>query len=173
MESNNPTLRFEKLVDMLVRLAVLFFLIGWCFVILRPFVLILIWAGVIAIAIYPVYSFFTKIFRGRKTLAAVVLTVLLLSILIIPSWFVTQSVFEEVSHLRELNKDGQLVIPPPGENTLTWPGITKPILEFWKLASDNLKEAVLKYSDQLKAAGAWLLTAVAGIGMGLLQFVAS
>src|SRR5688572_25026638 len=173
MESTDPTIKFEKLVDTLVRLAVLFFLLGWCFTILRPFVLILIWAAVIAIAIYPLYSLFIKIFRSRKTLAAVMLTVLLLSILIIPSWLVTHSVFEEVSHLRELNKQGQLVIPPPGEKTATWPGFTKPILDFWKLASDNLQEAVLKYSDQLKAAGAWTLTAVASIGMGVLQFVGS
>ncbi len=173
MESTNQNIRFEKIVDTIIRLAVLFFLLGWCFTILRPFVLILIWSAVIAIAIYPLYSIFIKIFRGRKTLAAVVLTVLFLSALIIPSWLVTESVFEEVSHLRELNRSGQLVIPPPGENTANWPSITKPILDFWKLASENLQEAALKYSDQLKTAGAWVLTAVAGIGMGVAQFVGS
>ncbi len=176
MESNNlPTpsnMRFEKLVDIIVRLAVLFFLLGWCFTILRPFVLVLIWAAVIAIAIYPVYSIFLKMFK-RKVLAAVVLTILMLSVLIIPSWLVTQSVFEEVSYLRELNKDGQLVIPPPGENTANWPAITKPVLDIWQLASENLQEAVLKYSDHLKAAGAWALAAIAGIGIGVLQFVIS
>ena len=97
----------------------------------------------------------------------------MLSILIIPSWLVTQSLFEEVSHLRDLNKQGQLVIPPPGENTATWPSIAKPILDFWKLASENLQEAMMKYSDQLKAAGAWFLSAVAGVGTGVLQFVVS
>ncbi len=173
MESPNQNLRFEKLVDTIVRLAVLFFLLGWCFTILRPFVLVLIWSAVIAIAISPLHIIFTKMFRNRKILAAVVLTALMLSILIIPSWLVTQSVFEEVSHLRELNKDGELVIPPPGENTANWPAITKPVLDIWKLASVNLQEAALKYSDHLKVAGAWVLTAVAGIGMGVLQFVIS
>ena len=121
MESNNPpnppNLTFEKLVDIIIRLGVLFFLVGWCFTILRPFVLILIWAAVIAIAIYPLYIIFLKMFRKRKALASVVLTILMLSILIIPSWLVTQSLYDEVSHLRDLNKQGQLVIPPPGENT--------------------------------------------------------
>jgi predicted PurR-regulated permease PerM len=173
MESPNQNLRFEKLVDTIVRLAVLFFLIGWCFTILRPFVLVLIWSAVIAVAISPLHIIFTKMFRNRKALAAVVLTILMLSVLIIPSWLVTQSVFEEVSHLRELNKDGQLVIPPPGENTANWPVITKPVLDIWKLASENLQEAALKYSDHLKLAGAWVLSAVAGIGMGVLQFVIS
>jgi predicted PurR-regulated permease PerM len=173
MESPNQNLRFEKLVDTIVRLAVLFFLLGWCFTILRPFVLVLIWSAVIAIAIAPLHIIFTKMFRNRKALAAVVLTILMLSVLIIPSWMVTQSVFEEVSNLRELNQNGQLVIPPPGENTANWPAITKPVVEFWKLASENLQEAALKYSDHLKVAGAWILTAVASIGMGVLQFVLS
>lgn len=173
MESSNQTIRFEKLVDTLIRLGVLFFLLGWCFTILRPFILVLIWSAVIAIATYPLFTLFIKVFRGRKTVAAVVLTLLFLIILILPSWLVTQSVFDEVSHLRELNKQGELVIPPPGESTATWPAITKPVLEIWQLASENLQEAVIKYSDQLKAAGAWVLAAVAGIGMGVLQFVLS
>ena len=170
---NPPTFSFEKLVDIIIRLGVLFFLVGWCFTILSPFVLILIWAGVIAIALYPLYIFFLKMFRQRKGWASVVLTILMLSILIIPSWLVTQSLYEEVSNLRDLNKQGLLVIPPPGENTANWPSVAKPILDLWKLASEDLQEAMAQYSDQLKAAVAWLLSAVAGIGGGVLQFVAS
>ena len=176
METLNPPkppyIPFEKLVDIIVRLGVLLFLVGWCFTILRPFVLILMWAGVIAIAIYPLYSIFIKLFR-KRALASVVLTLLMLSILIVPSWLVTASLFEEVSHLRELNKTGELVIPPPSESTADWPAITKPIVDLWRLASDNLQSALTQYSAQLKAAGVWLLSAVAGIGTGVLQFVVS
>ena len=177
MEPNNlqnpSSYTFEKLVDTIIRLALLLFLLGWCFTILRPFILILIWAGVIAIALYPLYIIFLKMFGQRKAWASVVLTLLMLSILIIPSWLLTQSVFEEVSHLRDLNQEGKLVIPPPGENTESWPSIAKPILDVWRLASENLQEAMMQYSDKLKAAGAWLLSAIAGIGKGILQFIAS
>ena len=177
MESNNPqnptSITFERIVDTIIRLAVLLFLLGWCFTILKPFVLILMWAAVIAIAIYPLYSTFIKMFRQRKTLASVVLTLLMLSILIIPSWLVTQSLFEEVSHLRDLYRQGDLLIPPPGESTANWPSVAQPILDFWKLASENLQSATMKYSTQLRAAGTWLLSTVAGIGTGILQFVVS
>src|SRR4051812_12720821 len=135
MESSNPqnppAIKLEKLVDVLIQLGVLFFLIGWCIAILRPFVLILVWGAVIAIAIHPLFNAFVKMFRNRKGLAATVLTVLLLSLLIIPSWLVTDSVFDEVNHLRELKEQGLLVIPPPGESTASWPAITKPILDIW------------------------------------------
>ena len=177
MEANNSqkltNITFEKIVDIIIRIAVLFFLIGWCFSILRPFVLILAWAAVIAIAIYPLYATFLRMFGNRKILVLVVLSVLMLSILIVPSWLVTDSLFEEISNLRELHSQGQLVIPPPGENTASWPAIAKPLLDFWKLASENLQSAMMQYSSQLKAAGTWFLAAVAGIGMGVLQFVVS
>jgi predicted PurR-regulated permease PerM len=105
MESNNvqnpASVTFEKIVDTIIRLAVLFFLLGWCFTILKPFVLILMWAAVIAIAIYPLYSLFIKMFRKRKILASVALTLLMLSIVIIPSWPVTRSLFEGVSHFEQ------------------------------------------------------------------------
>jgi predicted PurR-regulated permease PerM len=176
MESHNPPnprqITFEKLVDIIIRLAVLLFLIGWCFTILRPFVLILIWAAVIAIAIYPLYSIFIRVFR-KRALASVVLTILFLSVLIVPSWLVTQSLFKEVRHLRELSRQGQLVIPPPGARTADWPSLLQPIVDFWRLASENLQSALTQYSAQLKAAGVWLLAAVAGIGTGILQFVVS
>lgn len=171
--NTNQTIRFEKLVDSLIRLAVLIFLLGWCFIILRPFFLILIWATVIAIAMHPIYVVVTKVFRNRKILSAVVLTLAMLSMVVVPGWLITQSVFKEVIHLRDLNSQGQLVIPPPGENTATWPVITQPVISLWKLASENLQGAIMQHSDTLKVAGAWLLTALAGIGLSVFQFMIS
>ena len=58
MEPHNPpAYSVGKIVDLLVRLGLLFLLLGWCISILRPFVLILIWAAVIAIALVPLHQF--------------------------------------------------------------------------------------------------------------------
>ncbi len=177
MESNNlqnpAGYNFEKIVDIIIRLLVLLLLLGWCVDILRPFVLILTWAAVIAIALYPLQCIFVKMFGGRKTLASVVLTLLMLSILIIPSILITQSLFDGISHIREIYKEGQPLIPPPGERAANWPAFAKPVIDFWQLASENLQAAMTQYSSQIKAAGAFLLAAFAGFGMGVLQFVAS
>ena len=177
MESNNPqnlpNVTFAKLVETIIRLAVLFVLLGWCLYLLRPFAIILIWAAVIAIAIYPLYGTFITVFRNRKTLASVVLTFLMVSILIVPSWLVIQSLFQEVSHLHNLYSHGKLIIPPPGEGTANWPAIAKPIIDVWKLASDNLQSAMTQYADQLRKILAWLFAAASNIGTSLLQFLAS
>ncbi|MBA4318753.1 MAG: hypothetical protein C0412_10160 [Flavobacterium sp.] len=171
--TNSISYNFEKIVDTLIRLGVLSLLLMWCFDILKPFVLILVWAIVIAIAIYPVHKFFVKIFRGRKILAVIVLTLFMLSVIIIPSGLIMYSLFEGVNHFRELFKAGEHLIPPPGGNTANWPVIAKPIVDFWQLASDNLQDAVLKYSDQIKEYGSILLLALAGFSKGILSFIVS
>jgi predicted PurR-regulated permease PerM len=169
----NQSYNFERIVDVIIRLGFLSLLLMWCFDILRPFILILVWAIVIAIAVYPVHKFFVKILRGRKILAVVVLTLFMLSIIIIPSGLIMYSLYEGVNHFSELFKTGEPLIPPPGGSTANWPTIAKPIVDFWQLASENLQEAILKYSDQIKVYGAWLLLALAGVGKGILSFIVS
>ncbi len=164
---------FEKIVDTLIRLGILLMLLMWCFDILRPFVLILIWAIVITIAIYPVHLIFVKVFRGKKVLAVITLTVFLLSVIVIPSGLILYSLYEGVNHFTHLLNTGEPIIPPPGQTTANWPKIAKPIIDFWQLASDNLQETILKYSDQFKIYGTWLLVKLAGIGKGILSFIVS
>ena len=170
---NSSAFSFEKIVDTIIRLGVLAVLLMWCFDILKPFVLILVWAVVIAIAIYPVHVFFEKIFRGRKILAVIVLTLVMLSFIIIPSGLIIYSLYEGVNHFRDAFNNGEHLIPPPGGTTANWPVITKPIVEIWQLASDNLQDAVVKYSEQIKEYGAILLIALAGFSKGSLSFVVS
>ena len=164
---------FEKIVDIIIRLGVLFLLVGWCFDILHPFTLILIWASVISIALYPVQSALAKLFGGRKTLSAIIITILMLCILLVPGLIVAESLFEGIKKIKEIYQEGKLVIPSPGERVANWPSFAKPIADIWQLASDNLESAALKYSDQIKEIGFWLFSAFAGIGKGFLQFVVS
>lgn len=176
MQQNNPTFNifnFEKIADTLIRLGVLFLLIGWCYDILKPFVLIIVWAIVIAVALSPIYESIVKLFRGKKILATIFLALLLISILVIPSILVTQSLYEEINNFTASYQANGHLIPPPGETTKDWPAFTKPIVEIWQTASEDLSKVIVKYSDQLKVVGEWLLLALAGIGKGILQFIVS
>ncbi len=161
---------FEKIVDLIIRLGILSLLLMWCYAILKPFILILIWSVVIAIAIYPIHNTFVKIFRGRKSIATIVLISLLLSIIIIPSGLILYSLYEGLNYFQQIYAAGKPLIPSPAGNTANWPSIAKPIIDFWQLSSDNLQEVILKYSDQVKEYGTWLLMTLAGLGQGIIYF---
>ncbi|HQE33547.1 MAG TPA: AI-2E family transporter [Flavobacterium alvei] len=173
IKTNSSSYNFEKIVDIIIRLGVLAVLLMWCFDILKPFVLILIWAVVIAIAIFPVYSFLSKIFRGKKIIAVLVLILLMLSIIMVPSGLIVYSLYDGVNHFQELFNTGEHLIPPPGGTTANWPIITKPIVDIWQMASDNLQDVVLKYSDQIKEYGAIILIAFASVSKGIVSFIIS
>src|SRR6478735_5417013 len=176
MNQNNlnlNNLNFEKIADTIIRLGVLFLLIGWCYDILKPFVLIIVWAIVIAVALSPVNESIVKIFKGKKILATIFLALLLISLLVLPSILVTQSLYEEINNFTASYQANGHLIPPPGESTKNWPAITKPIIEIWQTASVDVSKVIIKYSDQLKVVGEWLLLALAGIGKGILQFIVS
>lgn len=176
MESSNENpsgFNFKYIVDVVIRLGVLLLLLFWCFDILKPFILMLIWAVVIAIANFPIFKTLEKIFRGRTILAAITLTLLLLSVIIVPSGMILYSVYEGVNHFQEMFNSGQPLIPAPGGSTANWPSIAKPIIEIWQLASENLHEAIVKYSDEVKEYGSLLLLSLAGVGKGIAYFIVS
>jgi predicted PurR-regulated permease PerM len=173
MKESISNYTFEKIVDLIIRLGIIFLLVGWCLDIIGPFILILIWATVIAIAIHPMFNKLRKWFRGNRLFPTLVLTIIFLGILLVPSIFVGKSLTAGVHELREIYEQGKPLIPPPGDRTANWPGFAKPIADLWKLASTNLEAAATKYSTQLQSAGLWIISALAGIGKGVLQFMAS
>lgn len=169
-QSNLGENQFGKLTDTIIRLGMLFLIVYWCYSILKPFILLLVWAVVIAIAMYPVYTSSVKLFKGRTKAPIVILTLLLLSLIIVPSFLVTESLYEGIRFLTANYQAGQPIIPPPNESTATWPAFTKPVVDFWQHASDNLQGTVAEYSEEVTKVGSWILSAFADIGKGILQF---
>jgi predicted PurR-regulated permease PerM len=49
--------------------------------------------------------------------------------------------------------------------------VGKPLYKLWSLASTNLEAALSQLGPEITAVGTWLLEKVAGIGLGIVQFV--
>ena len=93
-ESTNDQSYLNRAVEISIRLGLLAALLGWCFLILSPFFSLLLWGIIIAVAVYPLFSWLKTRFRGRGKLASFIVTFTLLSILLIPSWMLTDSLFQ-------------------------------------------------------------------------------
>ncbi len=173
INSNNTSFDIEKIVDILIQLGILYLLISWSFEIIKPFGLAMIWGAIIAITVYPAYCGLLKLFRGRKALSSIIIALAMFSVLVIPGWYLTGSIITEISHLRESYNHGQPLIPPPGETVKNWPSFTKPVIDLWQLASNNLEEAALRYKNELTEFGSWLFSALGNLGSGVVQFLIS
>ena len=168
---NQENLRRALEVSIHVGLVVL--LTTACLMILRPFLPLVAWGIVIAIAVYPAYRRLRGVLGGRGKLAAVLFTVLVLAILIVPIVLLSETMIENIQTLAARVKSGAYGIPPPPDSVETWPVIGAPVHSLWNAASTNLTGLLKSLAPQIKAVLPELLSVSAGIGLTALQFVLS
>jgi predicted PurR-regulated permease PerM len=175
MNSSQPSTNsvfVERALEAAIRIGLVFLLIGWCFTIVRPFIIPIVWGLIIAVAAYPGYRWLQEKLGGRSRLAATLFTLFMLLIVIAPTVMLSGTLVETVKLLAEdLTHHGTLTIPPPAESIRSWPLIGEPLYSFWNLASENIQAALKQIGPQIKAVGSWLLATAAGAGFGILQFV--
>jgi predicted PurR-regulated permease PerM len=67
MNNNNYS---QQAIDIGIRMVLLFALLFWCFQIVSPFIMPVLWGIIIAIAVFPLQQLFTsKLKLGSKTSA--------------------------------------------------------------------------------------------------------
>lgn len=175
-ETNLPTNEKSYLkpaIEIAVRLGLLAALVGWCLLILKPFIPLLIWGVIIAVATFPFFSAVRNRLGGRGGLAATLIVVFFLLIILVPCILLADSLLEGVHHIREAYDINGHLIPPPPESVSSWPAFTKPLIDIWELASSSTQAFVLQYKEQLGDAAKYLFRSLAGIGVGILEFVVS
>ena len=75
----------EEVIQLSIRLGLLAALVYWCFVIVSPFIPILAWAVVLAVALYPLYGRLSDRLGQRPRLAAALITLVAVAIVIGPA----------------------------------------------------------------------------------------
>ncbi len=163
----------RRILEIVIRLGLILGLIIWCFNIVSPFIPLILWGGIIAVAVYPFQLLLLKRLPDRRLLAATSVTLLLLFALIVPSVMLSTTMVESGGAIAEKLSDDSVKIPAPPESIKDWPIIGKKLDSFWQLASRNLEEALAKLKPQFEVMGKWLLKAAAGAGITILQFLFS
>jgi predicted PurR-regulated permease PerM len=160
----------NTVVDLVLKIGILLIVIFFCFEILAPFVNILLWAMIIAIIMFPLYGKLGSYFGRRKKMASFILVLLVLGVLLVPSYWLISSLVDGVRELGESLHDGNFKIPPPSSGVAEWPLIGNWVYTKWMAASESLSKTVMDYLPEIKDIGQKLLGALAGTGMGIMQF---
>jgi predicted PurR-regulated permease PerM len=156
-----------------IQIGLLFLMAAWCLKIITPFIGVVAWAAIIAIAIYPLHTKLARSLGGKDKISSVLIVLIGLSILLVPTWSLTGSSINTAQRLATSLEDGTLKIPPPADQVAEWPLIGKKVHTTWGEAATNLEATLTKYHDQLKAFSSWLLKTIAGTAMGVLGFAFS
>jgi len=156
-----------------IRIGFLALIIVWCFKIIEPFVIPVLWGIIIAVGVYPFYKKLASLLGNKEKLAATVITVFALALLIIPSVLFTETTVNGLQRLAKDFEEGTLTVPPPSEEVAEWPVIGKSVDEIWRLASVNIGAAIEKIQPMLEKYAPKLFSVAAGLGFTILQFLIS
>lgn len=165
--------RLDLVLEAATHVGLAILLTASCLLILRPFLPLISWGIIIGVAAYPSFCKLQKALGGRAGLSATLFTLILLTLLLVPVILLAGTLAGAVQTLLVHFKDGSLIIPPPPANVESWPIIGAPLNGLWGRASTNLTEAVRSFAPQIKAILPEVVSASAGIGLTVLQFILS
>ena len=160
-------------VEIAVHLGLIILIVAWCLQILQPFISLLAWGAIIAISIYTPFLKLRKMLGGNNKLAAVLVALIGVGVVLVPAWMFTGSMIGSAQTLYENAHTGTFELNPPSESVRDWPLIGSKLYEGWSEASSNLGGFLEQHSDQLKGVTKTALSKAAGMGVGVLLFLAS
>jgi predicted PurR-regulated permease PerM len=159
-------------VEMAIHVGFIGLLAYWCFLLISPFLPIIVWSVVLTVALYPLYDWLAAVFRGRRRLAAASITIAGLLVVIGPVAWLGLGLIDGLEMLLARLRSGKLV-PPPSQAIKDWPLIGQQLYDFWLLASTNARSALSNLLPQLQPIGQFLLSTVSNAGTWMLNFLVS
>jgi predicted PurR-regulated permease PerM len=161
------------LLDVLIRAGLILALALLCYRVFAPFLVLMVWALILAVALYPLHQAVARRIGERQGLAATLITVLGVVLIVAPTALLLSSMGDSVQRpIRDVQHD-TLQVPPPPPNVAAWPVVGKKVYAVWEKAHADLPGLVQslqpKIGDLAKAA----LGMVASIGGAILQFIAA
>ncbi len=145
-------------IEIAVKLGFLFLVIYVSYLIVKPFLTLVLWGIILAVAFEPAVSRLQRRFGSRKRVVIGLTTVMILAILI-PSWSLSDNIIGSAKHLAAAMHDNERLIPPPPEHVKEWPLIGKKTYLLWRQAHHDLKEALAPFKEQITV----LMMKLAGI----------
>ena len=172
---DNITQRKEKVnfaIEIAIKLGFLAMVIYFSYLIAKPFLPIVVWGIIIAIALSPVINSLEKRFGHRKKIIIGLTAVVILGLLI-PTYMLSEKTIQSSQTLAHALKDGNVTIPPPTEKVKEWPLIGEKAYIFWDSASKDLKDTLEPFNDKIKKLAGSVVSAL-GSGLStILMFVGS
>jgi len=158
-------------VQVAIRLGLLAGVIYWSYILILPFIPILVWSAILAVALYPVFELLTRLLGGRAVLAAILITVLGLAIVFGPASWLVFGLVEGVRLASDQLSSGNVSVPAPPAAVKQWPLIGQAVYELWQLASTNLAAALGKLSPYAKPVATTLLATIGSVGIEMVKFL--
>jgi predicted PurR-regulated permease PerM len=174
MQSNDTgVVSSNKAMAAFLQIAAVVLLVALCLWIVAPFITLIVWAVIIAVAVFPAHQKLEVVLGGREKLSAAVLVLAGLLILVVPTWLMTESSVAAAKSVGASMQDGVISIPPPADRVAEWPLIGEQVHGLWTEAAEDLEGLANQFQPQLVAVGEAVAKSIGATVLGIVQFVVS
>ena len=173
-----PDLDLEKrlsgrLLDVFIRAGLLLALALLCYDIFAPFVSLMAWALILAVALYPAHQKLARKMAGKQGLAATLLVLGGIVLIVVPIAVLMVKLGDSVHDFIGSVHDNTLQIPAPPPSIAQWPLVGKKVHDLWSQAHMDLPALVQSLQPKVGDLSKKALGMVARIGVTVLLFLAS
>jgi len=176
MQSDNAVVRkllSKDLTEVLVRVGLIAFVVVLCAKVFAPFMGLVLWGLILAIALYPLHQRFAKRLGGRQGRAATLLVLAGVLLIVLPTGILGSSFAGHVHSLYTVFEQKSVTVPAPDPAVADWPLVGKKIYAAWDSAAENPPAFLEKIKPQLESFLRKAVSFVANTAGGILAFLAS
>jgi predicted PurR-regulated permease PerM len=170
-------------LEQIAGIAILLLLVIGCFVVLRPFVSALLAAIILSYSTWPIYAWAKRLLRGRKGLAAALMTSLVAAVLLIPVIILGSSLAGQVAAASAWTQRLLFEGPPDPPGWIAEiPLVGEQLYQYWQGLAHNTAQLLQELVNAklvsdlglyLLSAGEFLLIGAAVIAHGTVQLTLS
>ncbi len=155
----------------LIRFSAIMLIVIVCWWAFSPFLPILLWALVLAIALYPLTCSIAKKFGLSTTRTATLVAVIGVLVLGVPTAVVGNSFASKTLSTLASYRDGTLVVSKPADSVKDWPLVGEKVHTVWDEAADDLPNFVEKRQPQIKSILSWFVNSATGMAKSVLMLI--
>lgn len=159
----------QKIIERAAGVGIIVLLLIGCLLVLLPFVSALLWSAILCLATWPLYELLLRKLRGRRTLAAALMTLALVLILFLPFFFLGLSFADNIRDgLHWINTQGSAFINGPAPDWMTsLPFFGDRLAAGWAEFGENSERVWKLLKPWLNQAGTWILQHTLSLAQGL------
>jgi predicted PurR-regulated permease PerM len=163
----------KDLAGTLIRVGLITFIVVMCARVFAPFADLIVWALILAIALYPMHQHLARRMGGRQGGAATVVVLAGLLIIGVPTVMLSASFASHLSGAHAAFQNNTVTIKQPASTVADWPVIGNRVYRTWSAAADNLPDFLEKNKEQFKNIAKRVLEAAVSSAGSVLMFLGS
>ena len=160
-------------IEISIYLLIVLAIVIWCLQIVSPFIPFILWGAVIAVALHAPFVKLRRVLGGRNKLAVFLFAALGLAVFIGPVWLFGELIIDGAKEMATSMETGEFALPPPNESIKSWPMVGGKVLCQLGVGFRQLRRLARSPQRTGQAIAQRVVAGVAGLGLSLLQLIAS